>query len=121
VSDDGVNRVEESLPVQLTRMEGVLNLIAERGQNTDRRVDVHAGEIVVIRGEITGLQSLTQTLKEGAEADKKTAVALALALKEAEETRRTKTESAWSPFTKLFAVITAGAVLWSIFSPLFMP
>ncbi|TFD80722.1 hypothetical protein E3T54_02985 [Cryobacterium sp. Sr8] len=111
-------RFEEALPVQLTRMEGVLNMIAERGKNTDRRVDGHAGEIVVMKGEITGLQSLTQTLKEGAEADKKTAVALALALKEAEETRRTKTETAWSPFTKMFAVIATAAVLWSVLSPL---
>lgn len=109
------SRIKEPLPVQLTRMEGVLNLIAERGVNTDRRVDGHASEIGAMKVSISGLQSETQTLREGADADKKTAVALALALKEADETRRTKSEQSWSPITRLFAVLTAVAGLLSIY------
>lgn len=88
-------------------MEGILNLIAERGANTALRVEGHAGEIVIIKGHVTELQSLTQTLREGADADKKTAVALALALKEADETRRTKSEQTWTPFQRGIVIIGA--------------
>lgn len=121
VTEEEPTRFEESLPVQLTRMEGVLNLIAERGKNTDRRVDGHAGEIVVIKREITGLQSLTQTLKEGADADKKTAVALALALKEADETRRTKSEQTWTPFQRGILLVSGLAGAAGLYLAIFPP
>jgi hypothetical protein len=108
-------RVEEPTPVQLTRMEGVLNLVLERVANVNTRVDRHEREITENRDDIAQLQSLTQTLKEGADADKKTAVALALALKEADETRRTKSESTWSPITRLFAILTGIATIVGIY------
>lgn len=114
-------RVEEPTPVQLTRMEGVLNLVAERVVNLSGRVDAHDHEIKVQAGEIAELKSSTQTLKEQAEADKKTAVALALALKEADENRRTKAETSWSPWTKVFAVLAALAIVWQIVSPYIIP
>jgi hypothetical protein len=108
-------RVEEPTPVQLTRMEGVLNLVLERVVNVNGRVDKHEREITENRDDIAQLKSLTQTLKEGADADKKTAVALALALKEADETRRTKSESTWSPITRLFAILTGIATIVGIY------
>ena len=115
-------RAEEATPVQLTRMEGVLNLIAERGKNTDRRVDAHDHDISKLNTHVGDLQSLTQTLKEGADADKKTAVALALALKEADETRRTKSEQTWTPFQRgivLISGIGGGiSIIAAIFSSL---
>lgn len=107
-------RPEEPTPVQLTRMEGILNLVAERVSNLGGRVDTHDREFDSVKADISGLQSLTQTLREGADADKKTAVALALALKEADETRRTKSEASWSPITKVFAVLAAVGVLVTI-------
>ena len=108
-------RTEEPTPVQLTRMEGVLNLVLERVVNVNARVDKHEREIVEHRDDINELKSLTQTLQEGADADKKTAVALALALKEADETRRTKSEQSWSPITRLFAVLTTVATLLGVY------
>ena len=108
-------RTEEPTPVQLTRMEGVLNLVLERVVNVNARVDKHEREIIENRDDISDLKAMTQTLKEGADADKKTAVALALALKEADETRRTKSEQSWSPVTRLFAVLTTIAALLSVY------
>ena len=109
------SRTGEPTPVQLTRMEGVLNLVLERVVNVNSRVDKHEREITENRDDINMLKSLTQTLQEGADADKKTAVALALALKEADETRRTKSEQSWSPVTRLFAVLTTIATLLGVY------
>lgn len=110
----GILRTEEATPVQLTRMEGILNLIAERGQNTDRRVDEHARQLSTVFTNIGELQSETQTLKEGAIADEKKKIALALALKEADETRRTKSEQTWTPFQRLIVIISGIAGIVSI-------
>lgn len=112
----------ESLPVQLTRMEGVLNRIADRVSDLRGRVDQHETEIAT-------LKSLTQSLKEGAEASKETAVALALALKDAKETQeataraeRVKDDTAWSPASKLIAsigvIVSVVAVLWAVLASL---
>lgn len=108
-------RQEEPTPVQLTRMEGVLNLVAERISNLGGRVDSHENQIGTIKSDVSELKSQTQTLKEGADADKKTAVALALALKEADETRRTKTEQTWTPVQRISVVVAAVASLIAIY------
>lgn len=114
-------RTEEPTPVQLTRMEGVLNLVAERVVNLSNRVDGHEHELKDQAADIASLKSETQTLREQAEADKATAVALALALKEADENRRKKAESSWSPWTKVFAVLAALGGLWLIIRPFIFP
>lgn len=110
--DPSVIRSEEATAVQLTRMEGVLNVVAERVTNLGGRVDSHDREIGSVKLDVSELKSQTQTLKEGADADKKTAVALALALKEADETRRTKSEQTWTPFQRGVVLVSgiAGAV-----------
>jgi hypothetical protein len=100
--------VEEPTPVQLTRMEGVLNLVAERVSNTMKVVEQHSEDIGV-------LKSTTQRLTDQAVARDATAIALAAALKEAEETRRTKAEQSWSPITRLFAVLTAIATIVGVY------
>jgi hypothetical protein len=110
-------RTEEPTPVQLTRMEGVLNLVAERVVNLATRVDGHDHELKGQAADIAALKSETQTLREQAEADKATAVALALALKEADENRRKKAESTWSPWQKALAVLAGFVSLWLIVSP----
>lgn len=98
----------ESISVQMTRMEGILNLVADRVSSLISRVDRHEGEL----GE---LKSLTQTLREGADADKKTAVALALALKEADETRRTQDGTVWTPFSRFAAAVTLMATVVGLY------
>ena len=107
--------------MQLTRMEGVLNLIVERLGTVAGRVDGHDRDIKQLNEGHAELKSETQTLREQAEADKATAVALALALKEADENRRKKSESSWSPWTKVFAVLAALYIIWQIVSPYVMP
>jgi peptidoglycan hydrolase CwlO-like protein len=104
----------ESMPVQLTRMEGKLDRITDRVDDLRSRVDSHEVSI-------DNLKSQTQSLKEGAEASKETAVALALALKDAKETQEAtaraeaaKSDSSWSPVQKMLAVIAGVAVLWGV-------
>ena len=126
---DGPPYVAEPMPVQLTRMEGVLNQVADRVSDLRGRVDSHETWI----GE---LKSLTQTLKEGAVADREKAEALALALKEAKEAvestalqesnkaaaaeRENASRAAlgWSPVTRVFAVATAGFAVLNIWQVL---
>jgi len=95
-------------------MEGVLNRIADRVNDLRGRVDQHETDIAT-------LKSLTQSLKEGADASKETAVALALALKDAKETQEAtaraevaKSDQSWQPVTKVFAVIAGLAVMWTL-------
>ena len=122
-------RVIETTPVQLARMEGVLNLVADRVSGLITRVDRHEGEL-------STLKSLTQSLKEGAIADREKAEALALALKEAKEAveatalqesnkaqaaQREKTDRdalGWSPITRLFAIAAAGLIVVNIWQAL---
>ena len=114
----------EPTAVQLTRIEGTLNLVAFQIKDVAARVDRHESEI-------GALKSQTQSLREGADASEGKAVALALALKDAKETQEatSRAESAkaaaasreeaarsalgWSPITRLFAVAAGilGAIL----------
>ena len=101
---------EDSPPnygVQLTRMEGVLNLVAERTTNLAVRME----KVEVRTGD---LEATTQRLDLDATARDKTAVALALALKDAEIERRNKTETTWSPFAKVITVMVALAGIASV-------
>lgn len=115
--------------IQLTRMEGTLNLIDHKVDTVGKRMD---------RAEtnIDSLQSQTQSLKEGAASSEKTATALALALKEAKETAegtaRTEVAKAaavqreaearaalgWSPITRLFAVVAVMAIIFNLYQGL---
>ena len=124
-------RLLENTPVQLARMEGVLNLVADRVSGLITRVDRHEGEIGT-------LKSLTQSLKEGAKADREKAEALALALKEAKEAveatalqeaskadaaareQASKSALGWNPVTRVFAVTAAALFavnLYQVFLP----
>jgi peptidoglycan hydrolase CwlO-like protein len=117
------------MPVQLTRMEGILNRVADRVTDLRGRVDQHEAAIGV-------LKSRTQSLVEGAKASTEKAEALALALKEAKEAveatalqeankaqvaAREKSERdalGWSPVTKVFAVGAATAVAVNVYQAL---
>ena len=119
-------REAEHTPVQLARMEGVLNLVADRVSGLITRVDRHEGEIGT-------LKSQTQTLALEAKASKDTAEALALALKDAKEAveatsraeaakaetsareEATKAALGWSPITKLFAVLAGVLIAVNIY------
>jgi len=122
-------RVIENTPVQLARMEGVLNLVADRVSGLMTRVDRHEASL----GE---LKSRTQRLEDGAKASTEKAEALALALKEAKDAveataaqeankaqaaARDKTDRdalGWSPITRLFAIAAAGLIVVNIWQAL---
>lgn len=111
----------EAVPVQLTRMEGVLNLVLERTTMLNTRMDK-------VEDRASSLEATTQRLDLDAQARDKTAVALALALKEAKEaveaTARAKsaevaaeafrTEKAWSPWAKVITVMVGAAGIASV-------
>jgi hypothetical protein len=102
-----------SIWVMLTEIRGILNGVADQVAGISRVSDRHTEEI-------GWLKSLTQTLRESAEADRDKALALAAALKEAEETRRVKSDTTWTPTARLITVIGAVgalAVLYSVFKP----
>jgi len=125
----GPGPASESMHVQLTRMEGVLNLVAERTVHLDVRM-----EKVEVRA--SSLEAATQRLDLESEARDKTAVALALALKEAKEVVETTAQAeatkkqsddreaaakaalGWSPITKLFAILAAVLIAVNLYQAL---
>ena len=99
VSDNQAQQAESTL-VLLTRIEGKLDLVKDRVSGLATRVDRHDSEI-------GNLKAATQTLREQAVAGAEKAVALATALKEADESRRNKDTQVWSPFAKTITLIVA--------------
>jgi len=122
-------REVELIPVQLTRMEGVLNLVLERTTNLTSRMDR-------VEGRTSSLEAVAQRLDLEATARDKTAIALALAVKEAKEAieatgraeagkaekadreRTDKEALGWSPITKLFAVLAAVLIVVNLYQAL---
>jgi len=105
----------ESVMVQLAKVGGQLDLLSY--QMTDAKASSVALEksVTGLQKAVDVLESVTQTLSEGAEASKETAKALALALKEADETRRQQSETKWSPFARTIAglgVVLVAIGLW---------
>ena len=97
----------ESTPVQLTRMEGKLDLISFRMDDVVARVERHDTEIAA-------LTVTTQRLDSDAKAAAATALALAQALREADDMRSRKVAETWTPFQRFLAAlagVTAVAAL----------
>lgn len=101
----------DSTTVQLTRMEGVLNLINHQLDEIIRRVDGHESRIAVIELSV-------QRLGDAAVADKLTVEQTARALKDAKEATEAqarselqKAETAFSPVARL---ATGAAILSSL-------
>lgn len=96
----------DSTPVQLTRMEGVLTLINFQLGELVGRVHSHESRLGVIELSV-------QRLGDAAVADKLTVEQTARALKDAKEATEAtaraelqKSDSAWSPVTRLMAATT---------------
>lgn len=97
----------EATPVQLTRMEGTLNLITHQLGEMVRRVDRHEERIGVIELSV-------QRLGDNAIANEKTVEQTARALKDAKEATEAtaraevaKQDMTWTPMTRLFAIAAA--------------
>lgn len=112
--------VVETTAVQLTRIEGVANLIAERVSDLRGRVDNHDTRFGHVDEKVDRHDSRIQSLEEGAVADKETRIQLASALKEAKEqaeaTARAeldkenrRADKSWSPVQRL-VLFAAGAM-----------
>jgi hypothetical protein len=110
---DAPRPVPESVPVQLTRMEGKLDLVQQRMNDLVPRVDRHEGEIA-------NLQLETQRLALEAKARDETAIALATALRDAKDTQEAaaraeaakdaaKDSQRWSPVQRL--ALASAAIL----------
>lgn len=91
-------RVAESVPVVLARMEGKLDRVQDRVTELIPRVGK-------IEDRVTILENTTLTLTMNAEAEEAKKIAMALALKEADETRRNQSEQTWTPIQRFMAVL----------------
>ncbi|WP_332645101.1 hypothetical protein [Aeromicrobium sp.] len=103
-SNPPVVPIVETTAVQLTRIEGVANLIAERVSDLRGRVDGHDDRFGHTDEKIDRHDSRIQSLEEGAVADKETRIQLAKAVKDSMEARdlaaekeNRKADQAWKP------------------------
>lgn len=108
--DDSVPRAEESVPVILARMEGKLDRVQDRVMDLIPRVDRIDARLKV-------QEDLTLTLSKDAEAEEAKKIALAFALKEADETRRNQSEQSWTPIQRFMAILASlvGAVSLALY------
>lgn len=79
--------------------------IAERLAGHDRHFSMINGSLAKIAEEMHEMTMAVQRLGDQADANAKTVITTAAALKDAEEARRDKTEQSWSPVQKILAVI----------------
>lgn len=102
-SEDLSPRVAESVPVVLARMEGKLDRVNDR-------VDDLIPRVSGIEARLTAQEILTLSLSKDAEAEEAKKIALALALKEADETRRNQSEQTWTPIQRFIAILSGVGV-----------
>lgn len=105
MTEDSLPRPMEPTALQLTRIEGVLNLIHYKVDDLVTTVARHEDEISKLKLE-------TQQLALGAQARDREVVATAKALREAKEaqdsairTEMTKSEQSWTPFARMMTVL----------------
>lgn len=98
MADDMIPRTAEAVPVVLARMEGTLLRINDRVTDLGPRVGK-------LEDRAKALEDVTLGLSKDAAAESKEKIALALALKEAEEARRNQSEQTWTPVQRVVAVI----------------
>lgn len=117
-TDDHAPSEPTSIPVQLTRMEGVLILINHQLNEIIRRVDAVDHRVDGHESRIAGIELNVQRLGDAAVADKLTVEQTARALKDAKEATEAtaraelqKSETAFSPVARL---ATAAAGLSSL-------
>lgn len=108
VSDDDLTpRMLEPVPVVLARMEGKLDRVQDRVSELIPRVEK-------IEDRTKALEDVTLSLSKDAAAEEAKKIALALALKEADETRRNQSEQSWTPIQRFMAVLATVAAVVSL-------
>jgi hypothetical protein len=88
--------------------------IEQRLTEHDRHFATINGSMGRLADEMHGLTLAVQRLADSAAADRATVITTAAALKDAEEARRSITESRWSPMARLIAVIVCLAAVASV-------
>jgi hypothetical protein len=73
------------------------------------------GSLADIANEMHGLTLAVQRLGDQAEAAAKTVVTTAAALKAADDARRSRSESSWSPWQKAIAVLLAAVAVVGLY------
>jgi MinD-like ATPase involved in chromosome partitioning or flagellar assembly len=103
-------RTAEDIPVVLARMEGKLDRVQDRVVELIPRVNK-------IEERLKVQEDMTLVLSMDAAAEEAKKIALALALKEADETRRNQSEQTWTPVQRFMAVLACivGAVSLAIY------
>lgn len=91
-------RLAESVPVVLARMEGKLDRVQDRVTELVPRV-------TRLEDRTKALEDKTLILSADAAAEEAKKIALALALKEADETRRNQSEQTWTPIQRFMAIL----------------
>jgi hypothetical protein len=108
--DDLTPRIAEAVPVVLARMEGKLDRVQDQISGLMPRV-------TKLEDRAHDLEVTTLILTKNAEAEEAKKIALALALKEADETRRQQSEQSWTPIQRFMAILASiiGAVTLAIY------
>lgn len=101
---DAMMRESESLPVQLTRIEGTINLIKYQNDDMVKRVGHLEGITAKIQAEV-------QKLQLEAVARDATSAAISISLEKASKARDEESDRAWSPVSKLVTVVVAIGVI----------
>lgn len=110
MSEDLAPRAAEAPPVVLARMEGKLDRIQDRVMELIPRVGK-------IEDRLKVQEDMTLALSKDAAAEEAKKIALALALKEADETRRNQSEQSWTPIQRFMAILASivGAVSLALY------
>ncbi len=109
MSEDLSPRAAEAVPVVLARMEGKLDRVQDRVTDLVPRVKE-------LEDRTKDLEDITLSLSKDAAAEEAKKIALALALKEADETRRNQSEQTWTPVQRAMVILggLVGAVALAI-------
>jgi hypothetical protein len=94
--------------------------ISARLRSHDEHFAKINGSLDRVAEEMHGLKLAVQRLGDQAVSRDATVLTTAAALKDAEEARRDKTEQAWSPVAKAFAVIAAVATVIGLVTTLYL-
>lgn len=103
----------ESVPIQLTRMEGKFDLVIQR-------LDDLVPRVTRVESEVVSLKEATQRLDLEAKSRDDKALALAVALKDQKEAREADDNKAWSPLQRLmlcFALALAAVQIYQLLTP----
>ena len=97
LADEQLNQPAELSTVQLTRIEGTLNLIKYQNETMSK-------DVSTVKGDVDKLKRDVHTLQLEAVARDKLAGTVARTLKDADAALIVKNEQRWTPLTRMIAI-----------------